>query len=46
MALYIGFSGSKPPEYSPWCDEAFVKAKAEDKPVFLSIGYKLINMIL
>ncbi len=23
----------------PWGDEAFAKAKAEDKPVFLPIGY-------
>ncbi|MDD4402341.1 MAG: DUF255 domain-containing protein [Desulfitobacteriaceae bacterium] len=23
----------------PWGNEAFVKAKAEDKPIFLSIGY-------
>lgn len=23
----------------PWCEEAFLKAKKEDKPIFLSIGY-------
>src|SRR6201989_2136028 len=23
----------------PWCDEAFARARAEDKPIFLSIGY-------
>lgn len=23
----------------PWCEEAFQKAKQEDKPIFLSIGY-------
>ena len=23
----------------PWCDEALAKAKLEDKPIFLSIGY-------
>lgn len=28
-----------PVEWYPWCDEAFEKAKQEDKPVFLSIGY-------
>jgi uncharacterized protein YyaL (SSP411 family) len=28
-----------PVDWYPWCEEAFVKAKAEDKPVFLSIGY-------
>ncbi|NBC16721.1 MAG: DUF255 domain-containing protein [Bacteroidetes bacterium] len=28
-----------PVAWWPWCDEAFEVAKAEDKPVFLSIGY-------
>lgn len=28
-----------PVEWYPWSDEAFAKAKAEDKPIFLSIGY-------
>jgi len=28
-----------PVDWYPWCDEAFEKAKAEDKPVFVSIGY-------
>ncbi len=28
-----------PVEWYPWCDEAFERAKQEDKPVFLSIGY-------
>jgi uncharacterized protein YyaL (SSP411 family) len=28
-----------PVDWYPWGDEAFEKAKAEDKPVFLSIGY-------
>lgn len=28
-----------PVDWYPWCDEAFAKAKAEDKPIFLSIGY-------
>ena len=28
-----------PVDWYPWCDEAFEKAKTEDKPVFLSIGY-------
>lgn len=26
-------------DWYPWCREAFVRAKQEDKPVFLSIGY-------
>lgn len=28
-----------PVDWYPWGDEAFRKAKQEDKPVFLSIGY-------
>lgn len=28
-----------PVDWYPWCDEAFEKAKSENKPVFLSIGY-------
>ena len=28
-----------PVDWYPWCKEAFEKAKNEDKPVFLSIGY-------
>jgi uncharacterized protein YyaL (SSP411 family) len=28
-----------PVDWYPWSDEAFKKARSEDKPVFLSIGY-------
>jgi uncharacterized protein YyaL (SSP411 family) len=28
-----------PVDWYPWTDEAFAKAKAEDKPLFVSIGY-------
>lgn len=28
-----------PVDWYPWCKEAFKKAKEEDKPIFLSIGY-------
>jgi uncharacterized protein len=28
-----------PVDWYPWCDEAFERAKIEDKPIFLSIGY-------
>ncbi len=28
-----------PVDWYPWCDEAFERAKQEDKPIFLSIGY-------
>lgn len=28
-----------PVDWFPWCEETFTKAKVEDKPIFLSIGY-------
>lgn len=28
-----------PVDWYPWCDEAFEKARQENKPVFLSVGY-------
>jgi len=28
-----------PEDWFPWSDEAVQKAKSEDKPIFLSIGY-------
>lgn len=28
-----------PVDWYPWCEEAFARAGAEDKPIFLSIGY-------
>ncbi len=36
---YLIQHAENPVDWYPWCDEAFAKAKAEDKPVFLSIGY-------
>ena len=30
---------NNPVDWYPWSEEAFDKAKAEDKPIFLSIGY-------
>src|SRR5208283_4882950 len=30
---------TNPVDWYPWGDEAFNKAKTEDKPIFLSIGY-------
>lgn len=30
---------TNPVDWWPWCDEAFERAQAEDRPVFLSIGY-------
>ncbi len=28
-----------PVDWYPWCEEAFIRAEKEDKPIFLSIGY-------
>ena len=36
---YLLQHADNPVDWFPWCDDAFLKAKAEDKPVFLSIGY-------
>lgn len=36
---YLQQHASNPVDWYPWCQEAFSKAKTEDKPVFLSIGY-------
>ena len=36
---YLLQHAENPVDWYPWCDEAFEKAKREDKPVFLSIGY-------
>ena len=36
---YLRQHGENPVDWYPWGPEAFEKARAEDKPVFLSIGY-------
>lgn len=36
---YLLQHAENPVNWYPWCEEAFEKAKAEDKPIFLSIGY-------
>ena len=36
---YLLQHAHNPVDWYPWNDEAFAKAKAEDKPIFLSIGY-------
>jgi uncharacterized protein YyaL (SSP411 family) len=36
---YLLQHAQNPVEWFPWGDEAFAKAKAENKPIFLSIGY-------
>lgn len=36
---YLRQHGENPVDWYPWCQEAFERARREDKPVFLSIGY-------
>ncbi len=36
---YLLQHAHNPVDWYPWGDEAFAKARAEDKPVFVSIGY-------
>lgn len=36
---YLLQHAENPVNWYPWCEEAFLKAKNEDKPIFLSIGY-------
>ncbi|KGN00805.1 thioredoxin domain-containing protein [Clostridium botulinum] len=36
---YLLQHAHNPVDWYPWCEEAFLKAKQEDKPIFLSIGY-------
>ena len=38
-SLYLLQHQNNPVDWYPWGDEAFEKAKAENKPIFLSIGY-------
>ena len=36
---YLLQHAHNPVDWFPWGDEAFAKARAEDRPIFLSIGY-------
>lgn len=36
---YLQQHKDNPFDWYPWCDEAFEKAKLENKPIFISIGY-------
>ncbi len=36
---YLRQHAANPVDWYPWGEEAFAKARAEDKPIFLSIGY-------
>lgn len=39
QSLYLRKHAENPIDWWSWCDEALEKAKVEDKPIFLSIGY-------
>ena len=39
QSLYLRKHAENPLDWWPWCDEALAKARAENKPIFLSIGY-------
>ena len=39
QSLYLRKHAENPIDWWPWCDEALATAVAEDKPIFLSIGY-------
>ena len=36
---YLLQHAENPVNWYPWCEEAFLRARTEDKPIFLSIGY-------
>ncbi|MDD3060968.1 MAG: thioredoxin domain-containing protein, partial [Sulfurimonas sp.] len=36
---YLQQHKNNPVDWYPWCDEAFAKAEAENKAIFISIGY-------
>jgi hypothetical protein len=38
-SLYLRQHAQNPMEWYGWCEEAIARALAEDKPIFLSIGY-------
>ena len=38
---YLLQHSKNPVNWYPWVNEAFERAKNEDKPIFLSIGYSL-----
>lgn len=39
QSLYLRKHALNPINWWPWCDQALEKARAENKPIFLSIGY-------
>jgi uncharacterized protein len=39
QSLYLRKHAENPIDWWPWCPEALEKARAENKPIFLSVGY-------
>ncbi|HEY9761044.1 MAG TPA: thioredoxin domain-containing protein [Trichocoleus sp.] len=39
QSLYLRKHADNPIDWWPWCEEALQRAREEDKPIFLSIGY-------
>ena len=39
QSLYLRKHAENPINWWPWCDEALEKARSQNKPIFLSIGY-------
>ncbi len=39
QSLYLRKHAENPIDWWPWCPEALAKARQEDRPIFLSIGY-------
>ncbi|MFM7423522.1 MAG: thioredoxin domain-containing protein [Elainella sp.] len=39
QSLYLRKHADNPIDWWPWCEEALAKARQENKPIFLSIGY-------
>ena len=39
QSLYLRKHAENPIDWWPWCDEALERARQENKPIFLSIGY-------
>jgi uncharacterized protein YyaL (SSP411 family) len=43
MSPYLLQHAYNPVNWFPWGEEAFTKAKEEDKPIFLSLGYSVCH---
>ncbi len=42
---YLRQHADNPVDWYPWGDEAFDRARAEDRPVFLSVGYSAVPLV-